>query len=132
MIFELRYAFGDDVLCLMCLDDGIAPDSTLLRRLAPFVELVEALGGRLNLWFARPGAGSRCLRQHGDWVACRGDEDTSRRIDDRRRHLRANRWYSHRAEAQHWLRVLDSALRMKGSATRAFALIPQRNQSEAR
>ncbi len=125
-ICEVQDDSGRDVLCLMCLDAETrpVPESTSLRGLAQFAELVEALGGQLHLWIARPGERAGCRRQHVDRAACPVDEYVAR-IEKRLRHLAATRWHVERAEVTSWLRVLDSALDSTGSAALAFAILPR-------
>jgi hypothetical protein len=94
-----------------------------IHGLAPFTELVEALGGRHHLWIARPAAQSGC-REHPDDVACGADEYVPR-IVDRMRYLAEHTWPVQRNEVLDWVRVLEAALRGKGSAALAFAILPR-------
>jgi hypothetical protein len=113
----------------MCLDAGwrAMPETTPLRGLAPFADLIEALGGQFHLWMARPGDGSGCRREHRDSVRCAADGYVVR-IEERLRHLSGNRWHSRRALVQPWLTVLNDALVQKTPATLAFAILPRAHE----
>jgi hypothetical protein len=124
--FEVQDDSGHDVLCLMCLDAGHepAPALTDLRGLAPFADLVEALGGHLHLWMARPGEKCGCRRRHGDDFACAAD-DYIGRIQTRLHELASTRWGVRQPTVEAWRGVLDVALEAKGAATVAFAVLPR-------
>ena len=126
VILEVRDDAGQDVLCMMCLDEGArpAPESTPLRGLARFADLVDALGGQFHLWMARPGERSGCRREHPDRLTCAAGEYAAR-IDEQLRKLVTSRWHTQRSTVEPWLGVLDRAIHSKGSATLAFAILPQ-------
>lgn len=126
VILEVRDDAGRDVLCLMCLDEGArpAPESTPLRGLAGLADLVDALGGQLHLWMARPGERSGCRREHRTGLTCAADEYVVR-IEDRLRRVMTERWHAQRQAVEPWLAVLDQALYSQGSATLAFAILPR-------
>jgi hypothetical protein len=128
-MFEVQDDSGSDVLCLMCLDAGwrAMPETTPLRGLAPFADLIEALGGQFHLWIARPGDGTGCRREHRDSVRCAADGYVTR-IEERLRHLSSNRWHSRRDLVQPWLTVLNDALVQKTPATLAFAILPRAHE----
>ncbi|HEY7200571.1 MAG TPA: hypothetical protein VIC57_10180, partial [Candidatus Dormibacteraeota bacterium] len=123
---EVKDDAGRDVLCLLCLDreSRPVPESTPLRGMAQFADLVDALGGQFHLWVARPGERRGCRREHGDGLTCTAD-DYAIRIESRLRHLAPTRWHDQRPVLQQWLTVLDGALRSTESATLAFALLPR-------
>jgi hypothetical protein len=125
-VFEVHDDAGQDVACLMCVDAGThaVPKQVRLRGLAPFAELVEALGGELHLWVARSGEQYGCRREHGEGAACDTDEYV-RRIEKRLRDLTRTTWLVQRAEVERWLNVLDAALRANGNACVAFAILPR-------
>lgn len=125
VICEVPDDSGHEVLCLMCLDEGggPAPDQIRLRGLAQFNDLVEALGGQLHLWMARPNRNA-CRLQHPRGVACAANEQVVR-IEERLRALASSGWHSQRHLVEPWLDRFDGALHSAGSATVAFALIPR-------
>src|SRR5439155_5059738 len=52
VVLEVEDATGQDVLCLLSIDQATrrVPARVRLRGLAPFADLVEALGGQFHLW----------------------------------------------------------------------------------
>lgn len=126
VVFEVHDDAAHDVLCLMCLDAGPRPvpaATVPLHGLDPFADLVEALGGQFHLWIARSAGLSGCRLDHHDGMNCTADEYVLR-IADRLRDLSETTWYVRQAQIQSWLGVLDSALRTKGNAALAFAILP--------
>jgi hypothetical protein len=129
VVLEVQDATGHDVLCLMSLDATPlpVPATVRLRGMAPFADLVAALGGQFHLWVARSGEPSGCRCEHDDGWDCGADEYV-RRIEERLRELLATRWPAHRSKVEPWLRVLEAALRSKADAAVAFALVPRAHE----
>jgi hypothetical protein len=125
-VCEVTDGAGRDVCCLLCLDEwpGPVPRSTPLNGLAPFADLVDALGGQLHLWMARPGERGACRRPHDRDEGCVADDYVSR-IEERLRRLSRASWLSQRQNVEPWLRVLDAALDGRGSANLAFVVLPR-------
>jgi hypothetical protein len=121
--FEVRDDADRDILCALCLDEEPtpAPARTALRGLAPHADMVEALGGQLHLWMARPGQRSGCRRDHRECAA----EDYVVRIEQRLRELSANQWLSEQATVEKWLRTIQRALHGQQSATLSFVVLPR-------
>jgi hypothetical protein len=124
VVLEVQDATGQDVLCVMSLDAATrpVPATVRLRGLAPFADLVEALGGQFHLWVARSGEPSGCRCEHHDGWDCEADEYV-RRIEERLRELAEMR-PAQQSKVAPWIRVLDVALRSNGNAAVAFALVP--------
>lgn len=125
-MFEVHDDSGREVLALLCLDEGLlpAPDSVPLRGLAPFADLIDALGGQFHLWMSRPGEGAGCRLEHDGGVRCAAD-DSVPRIEEKLRDLAHDRWHSRRSLLLPWLAVLDEALLQRAPATLAFAMLPR-------
>jgi hypothetical protein len=121
--FEVRDDANRDIFCALCLDrePSPAPDRIALRGLAPHADAVEALGGQLHLWMARPGQSSGCRRDHRECAA----EDYVLRIERRLRELSANQWLSEQAMVEKWLKTLQQALHGQQSATLSFIVLPR-------
>jgi len=128
-ICEVADDSGREVSCVLTLDGdaGPAPESTPLRGLDPFSDLVQALGGQFHLWMARPGEQSACRLQHDDGLVCLAD-DYVPRIEERLRRLTRARWRSQRHAVEPWLGVLDAALSARGSVNLAFVLLPRMHE----
>ena len=128
-ICEVADDSGREVSCVLTLDGdgGPAPESTPLRGLNPFSDLVQALGGQFHLWMARPGEQSACRLQHDDGLVCLAD-DYVPRIEERLRRLTRARWRSQRQTVEPWLGVLDAALSTRGSVNLAFVLLPRMHE----
>jgi hypothetical protein len=122
-MFEMQDEEGQRFLALACLDHGPreAPAVFGLRGLAPFGDIVEALGGQFHIWIARPGETSRCRRDHQACIA----PDYVERMLPRLHDLASTTWLSRRGEVENQLPILERALRSRQRANLQFALLPR-------
>jgi hypothetical protein len=122
-MFEMQDEEGQRFLVLICLDAGLkdTPAVVTLQGLAPFADIVEALGGQFHIWIARPGETSRCRRDHQACIATDYVEQMLFRLHE----VASTTWLSRRGEVENWMPIVERALRSRQTANLQFALLPR-------